>query len=150
MTTVRQAIIEVLQTAGRPLPVQEITQQVLLMATNLKGKTPQHTVNSVLSTCSRFKRVSKGVYALSEWPEYEEFRKVTDIAYDILSEAGHPLAIPEITDQVVRERHMAPGSKNMIKQLLQKDSRFAQVAPGLFGLAQDCEGNQNKVGRKKS
>ena len=135
MPTVKQAIIEVLQTAEKPLHVLEITKRVLPIASNLKGQTPQHTVNATLSTYPRFKRVAKGVYALSEWHEYKELRRVVDIAHDVLSGVDRQLSVAEITAQVLSERRLRGSPKSTVKQLLQKDSRFAEVAPGVIELA---------------
>lgn len=141
MTTVKQAIIEVLQAAGKPMHVKEITERVLLLTSDLKGKTPQHTVNAVLSTDSRFNRVfTKGVYALSEWQEYKEFRKVVDIAYDILLDGRRPLSVAEIANRVVNERHLGSSPSSTVHQLLQNDPRFEQLSPDLFQLVQSRRG----------
>ena len=64
--------IDLLRRAGAPLPAKEIAQRVIDSGrcTNLKGKTPEATINAMLAIGSKpggaFKRVGKGTYELAD------------------------------------------------------------------------------------
>lgn len=59
---------EILKKEGKPLHYKTLTE-LIMKKKELKGKTPWNTVNAVICTNSKFKRIGKdrsGIYALSE------------------------------------------------------------------------------------
>lgn len=64
----------ILQEAGEPLHVSEITSRVLARRLPTRGSTPERTVSYVLTTHPKvFERVSEGVYRLKPQIEVEQF-----------------------------------------------------------------------------
>lgn len=52
-----------LKKSGKPMSVKEITK-VVLEHKQLKGKTPQNTVNAILQRSEHFKKVGWGSYVI--------------------------------------------------------------------------------------
>lgn len=136
MVTVKQAIIKTLQERGEPMRLGEITQSVLTKTDRLRGKTPKMTVNAILSTDERFKRVAKGTYALEEWRQYRRLRQVKEIACEVLSQSGQPLPLSKIVEAVLAERSLKGAPKATTRSLLRHDSRFRELERDVFGLTE--------------
>lgn len=70
----KQVAIDVLRTAGEPLPAKEIAERVIGSGrcTGLKGKTPAATIAAMLTVGSKpggpFIRIGKGTYTLTATP----------------------------------------------------------------------------------
>ena len=68
----KEVAIDVLRTAGEPLPAKEIAKRVLASGrcAGLKGKTPEATISAMLAVGSKpggpFTRVDKGTYTLPD------------------------------------------------------------------------------------
>ena len=136
MVTVKQAIVEALKERGEPMHLREITQSVLDRTDRLTGKTPEMTVNAILSTDERFKRVARGTYALEEWRQYPRLRQVKEIAYDLLSRSGKPLPLSKIVEAVLAERSLKGAPKATTRGILRHDSRFRELERNIFGLTE--------------
>ena len=121
--TVKEIVFEILKKAKQPLHYKEITKLVLKEC-KLGGKTPHDTIRSYLGTEDRFKRVSEGVYSLSEWEEYPVARFAKDIAYDILCTDKKPMHMLELGTAVLSERYFVGGPKQVVKNVLRSDNRF--------------------------
>lgn len=62
----REAAVQVLRRAGKPMPVADVVAGVLrTKGVTLKGKTPSATVAAILYTAPEFKRTGRGVVTLS-------------------------------------------------------------------------------------
>jgi len=68
-----QVIQRILEDAGEPLAISEITARALESGIQTKGKTPEHIVSNVLTTHSQvFERISEGIYRLKPQTEVEK------------------------------------------------------------------------------
>lgn len=63
--SIAEIAYEILKKRREPLHYKEITN-LIMKKKELKGKTPWNTVNACLCTNPKFKRVDKGIYALSD------------------------------------------------------------------------------------
>ena len=134
--TVKEAAFDILNELGHPLHYKELTKLVLEEC-NLEGKTPHETVRSLIGTDKRFKRVSEGVYALSDWKEYPEVRFAKDMAYNFLFNRGEPVGMVELGDAILSERQFVGGAKQVMRNVLRSDKRFYFDSDnGLVGLVE--------------
>lgn len=163
--TFLEAAWQVLNQAGEPLHYREITNRAIehgLVETT--GRTPARTMNAQLSTDirsgdSRFVRVGRGVYGLSQWerpmdqelaapsrvePE-REYLTYKDAAQQVLADWGRPLHYEEITRRaidrdLINPQGMTPEA-TMGAQLYSDiknrgaNSRFRKEGEATFGLA---------------
>lgn len=136
MKTVKEAIIETLREKDKPMRVGDITRAVLRKTSRLKGKTPHNTVNAVLRTDPRFKRIAKGTYVLGEWKGYKEMRLVKDIAYELLKNEGKPMPLEAITQAVLEERALKGHAGVTIRHILLNDERFVEGGGKVYNLAE--------------
>jgi len=136
MLTTKEAIVQALNERGQPMHVKEITRYVLGKTDRLKGKTPEMTVDSILSKDERFKRVAKGTYVLSEWRQYPRLRWITQIAHEVLSRSGRPLALNEITTAVLAERTLKGNARSTIRSVLRRNNCFGELERDVFGLTE--------------
>ncbi len=163
--TFLEAAWEVLNQAGEPLHYRKITNRAIehgLVET--RGRTPARTMNAQLSTDirsgdSRFVRVSRGVYGLSQWERpmdqelaapsrvgsEREYLTYKDAAQQVLADSGRPLHYEEITKRaidrdLINPQGMTPEA-TMGAQLYQDikskgaNSIFRKEGKATFGLA---------------
>ena len=161
--TAREAAIKVLQDAGKPLSVKEITRRIIdgkLWSTT--GATPEATVRAVLGEDVRkqgdqstFVRVSPGVFALrEEAPAPAPARAAdtysfTESAINVLDELGdkRPMHYRVITEKAIEMGWLVTEGKTpemtMYSQIISdinryrargEQPRFVKHGRGLFGL----------------
>lgn len=116
-----EAAWKVLREAGKPLHYRELTDRAIdagLVDTH--GRTPARTMNAQLSTAigsgdSRFVRVDRGIYGLSQWQSQtdeellepspieleQEYLTYKEAAQQVLADAGKPLRYEGITRRAI-------------------------------------------------
>jgi len=114
---------EILRNRHYPIHYCELTR-LILRKHPLSGKTPEMTVNSVLATDSRFKRVAEGVYALATWEEYPAVRFAKDIGYDILKSRRRPMFAKELGEEIFKERQFKNPPAAVARGFARIDSRY--------------------------
>jgi hypothetical protein len=63
----KQAALAILSRAGKPMPVQQLADEVLATpGVKLGGKTPKATIAAICYTSPLFKKVERGVVALAD------------------------------------------------------------------------------------
>jgi len=67
--TIVEACRKVLQEAGAPMKVADITAEVVSKGVDIKAKNPNVTVSSILSSYEVFERVRRGYYTLAAGPD---------------------------------------------------------------------------------
>jgi hypothetical protein len=112
----------VLEEAGEPLHISEITIRVLARGMQTRGSTPERTVSYMLTTHPQvFEKVSDGVYRLREGMPLQESTKVpvveaqeytepvfSDICQAILDQGMH------IDEQTLRRYHLALKTRGFV------------------------------------
>ena len=63
-TTLRQAVAEIMKSAGKPMRASEISEQLQTSGHKTRSRDPKNMVSAILGQGREFKRVSKGLYAL--------------------------------------------------------------------------------------
>lgn len=163
--TFLEAAWKILTEASEPLHYRDITTRAVERdLIDTKGKTPARTMNAQLSTDigsgnSRFVRVGRGVYGLSQWergmeeeplgsPSAEhnhEYLTYKEAAQQVLADSGRPLRYEEITKRaidldMINPQGMTPEA-TMGAQLYQDikskgaNSIFRKEGKATFGLA---------------
>ncbi len=102
-------------------------------ANELLRSTPmsEHNVHAILGRRSDiFVRVGHGIFGLQEWGLPDD-GNVANAIYRVLSEAGRPLHLSEITDRVLETWKVRPGT---VYVALTQDSRFVNVGKGIYQL----------------
>jgi hypothetical protein len=116
-----QVIKQILEDAGEPLAVPEITTRALTSGIQTKGKTPDRTVSNVLTTNPHvFERVSEGVYQLksqteplpepSTLPLSSGYREPT---FGKIAEFIHTQGL-RMDEQILRRYHLALKTRGFV------------------------------------
>ena len=154
--TIREAAILVLEAAGRPLHVKEITESIVSKKLwETSGKTPEDSVSSTINEDikkkgrnSPFARTAPATFELRKGQG--EVYSYGDSAEKVLEMFGgkQPMHYKEITDKAIEEGWLVSGSltpeASMYAQILTeiercvrrgKQSRFVKHGKGFVGLS---------------
>jgi len=125
---IRDKVYIILEEVGKPLHFEEITK---LISQKFAGDRPvlSRTVHNELISDERFVLVGRGIYALKSWGYQPGV--VSDVIKEVLKQAGHPLKISEIVDEVMKRRQV---KRNTIIANLQNRSLFTKVAKATYDL----------------
>jgi hypothetical protein len=119
----RKLAREILEQEGKPLHYEEITRRALQVRSS-QGATPAQTVCAQMSVHPEFVRVAEGVFALSKWKGVRAARFAKDIAYDILTKTGYPLAPKELGLKILVERNFVGSPGLIARNSTRSDPRF--------------------------
>jgi hypothetical protein len=133
---IRDKVFITLEEAGKPLHFEEITK---IIGQKFVGDRPvlSRTVHNELISDSRFVLVGRGIYALSSWGYAPGV--VSDVVKEVLKQAGRPMKIGDIVDEVLKRRQV---KRNTIIANLQDRSLFTKVAKATYDLANRAKGGE--------
>ncbi|OGB75456.1 hypothetical protein A2810_01150 [candidate division Kazan bacterium RIFCSPHIGHO2_01_FULL_49_10] len=127
---IRDKVFIILETAGKPLHFEEITKLIGQKFAHDR-QVLSRTVHNELISDERFVLVGRGIYALSTWGYAPGV--VSDVVKEVLQQAGQPMKIGDIVDEVLKRRQV---KRNTIIANLQNRSLFTKVAKATYDLAQ--------------
>jgi len=132
---IRDKVFLILEEAGKPLHFEDITKLIGQKFTNDR-KVLSRTVHNELISDERFVLVGRGIYALSAWGYAPGV--VSDVVKEVLQQAGHPMKIGDIVEEVLKRRQV---KRNTIIANLQNRALFTKVAKATYDLAKQSGGN---------
>jgi len=118
---IRDKVFYVLYEVGKPLHFRDITQKIIEKLFDKKRITSAAVHNELIAD-PRFVLVGRGIYSLTDWG-YKQ-GTVSDIIYDVLKNAGKPMTINEIIDEVFKNKII---QKNTVIVNLQNKNRFKRI-----------------------
>ena len=123
-------IIQVLREIGEPTHYTTIAERINALLPPELQTTP-HNVHAELGRrTDLFVRVGRGIFGLKEWGLPDD-GSLANAAYRVLTEAGRPLHIEVIADQVLETWRVERSS---VRAAVFNDDRFYRAAPATFGL----------------
>ena len=133
---IRDKVFIILEEAGKPLHFEDITK---LIGRKFTGDRTvlSRTVHNELISDERFVLVGRGIYALSSWGYAPGV--VSDVVKEVLQEAGQPMKIGDIVEEVLKRRQV---KRNTIIANLQNRSLFTKVAKATYDLAKPASGSE--------
>ena len=132
---IRDKVFLILEEAGKPLHFEDITKLIGQKFINDR-KVLSRTVHNELISDERFVLVGRGIYALSAWGYAPGV--VSDVVKEVLQQAGHPMKIGDIVEEVLKRRQV---KRNTIIANLQNRALFTKVAKATYDLAKQSGGN---------
>jgi len=125
---IRDKVYLILQKVGKPMHFREIADAI---NQSYSGKTVlSRTVHNELIGDKRFVLVGRGIYGLKEWGYQPGV--VSDVIVKALKQAGQPLSVEEIINDVLKDRQV---KRNTVVANLQNKALFCKVAKGMYDLA---------------
>ena len=106
----RDKVYLILQKYRKPMHFKIIAQRINDEKFDNKVAHPA-TIHNELILDERFVLIGRGIYALKEWGYQPGV--ILDVIKQILREAGQPLSKAEITQAVLKQRMVKPGSVNL-------------------------------------
>ncbi|MBN2585459.1 hypothetical protein JXA59_02320 [Patescibacteria group bacterium] len=133
---IRDKVFIILEEADKPLHFEEITK---LIGRKFVNDRPvlSRTVHNELISDDRFVLVGRGIYALKNWGYAPGV--VSDVVKEVLQQAGQPMKIGDIVDEVMKRRQV---KRNTIVANLQNRSLFIKVAKATYDLAKRANGGE--------
>jgi len=124
---IRDKIHVILEQVGKPMHFSDITEVLNRMYPG--KKVLSRTVHNELIGDGRFVLVGRGIYALRSWGYTPGV--VADVIKGVLKQAGRPMAVEEIVEEVLKSRQV---KHNTIVANLQNKDLFKKVSKGVYAL----------------
>lgn len=135
----KSTVIKVMREIGEPAHFSVITQHFNLTAP-VNRQLSEHNLHAYLGRFpDQFVRVGHGVYGLTEWGLRND-GKVANTAYKVLQDARRPFHIDALTQEVLKNWHVNPGS---VLAAVETDDRFIRIGRGVYALTEYVSGETN-------
>jgi|GEM_PF-3823564 len=135
----KSLVARAMRAIGEPTHYSEITTRFNKLAPE-RRRLSDHNLHAYLGRFPKlFVRVGHGVYGLAEWGLSND-GKVGNTAYKILCDAGRPLHIDPLTQEVLKTWHVNPGS---VLAAVETDDRFIRIGRGVYALREQVNGDAN-------